>query len=78
LEEVVEMITWGQLDRHNKPIAFANLNGFWNPFITLIDHMADGGFLHSQNKIKPLFIDDIDAVVPAIIDEAASRKAVAV
>lgn len=78
LEEVVEMITWGQLDRHNKPIAFANLNGFWNPFITLIDHMAEGGFLHSQNKIKPLFIDDIDAVVPAIIDEAASRKPVAV
>lgn len=75
LEEVVEMMTWAQLDRHKKPIALANLNGFWNPFITLIDHMAEGGFLHSQNKIKPLFIDEIDAIVPAIIKAAASKDA---
>lgn len=77
LEEVVEMMTWAQLGRHNKPIALANLSGFWNPFITLIDHMAEGGFLHSQNKIKPLLIDNIDAIVPAIIDAAAAKETAA-
>jgi uncharacterized protein (TIGR00730 family) len=33
LEEVVEMMTWAQLDQHAKPILIANIDGFWDPLI---------------------------------------------
>jgi uncharacterized protein (TIGR00730 family) len=41
LEEVVELISWRRLDLHRKPIVFADLDGFWQPFFRLIDHTVD-------------------------------------
>ena len=32
-------MTWAQLGRHKKPILFANINGFWDPLLALVDHM---------------------------------------
>ena len=77
LEEIVEIMTWAQLGRHEKPIVFANIGGFWDPMLSLLDHMKHAGFLHSQNRIVPLVIDDADGIVPAILDHAVSRRAAA-
>ena len=38
LEEVIELISWRRLNLHAKPIVFADLKGFWQPFFQLIDH----------------------------------------
>lgn len=66
LEEIVEIMTWGQLGRHHKPIAFANVDGFWSPMLALLDHMKAEGFIHSQHLVRPLVIDTIRDVVPTI------------
>ena len=39
LEELVEKMTWSQLGRHDKPVALANIAGFWDPLVKLFDHM---------------------------------------
>ena len=72
LEEIVEITTWAQLERHQKPIGFVNVNSFWNPMITLLDHMKSEGFLHIKNEIAPLIIDDIDRVVEKICTRSLS------
>src|SRR5271170_333936 len=41
LEELVEQMTWAQLNRHAKPILIADINGFWRPLLTLIAHMNE-------------------------------------
>ena len=41
LEELVEVLTWAQLGRHQKPVGLLNINGFWSPYVELIEHMAD-------------------------------------
>ena len=46
LEELFEQLTWAQLGQHKKPIIIANIGGFWDPLITLLDHMGEQGFLH--------------------------------
>jgi len=71
LEEIVEMITWAQLGRHDKPIAFLNTNGFWNPMLELIDHMREAGFIHTANKVRPIVIEKAEDVIPAIRDAAS-------
>lgn len=48
LEEVVEMMTWAQLDQHEKPILIANIGGFWDPLIAQFGRMTDDGFLHKE------------------------------
>ena len=39
LDEFFEVLTWGQLGLHKKPIVLMNVNGFWNPLIDLLDHV---------------------------------------
>jgi uncharacterized protein (TIGR00730 family) len=67
LEEIVEIMTWGQLGRHKKPMVFANVNGFWDPMMELMKHMADQGFIHTAHLVKPMVIDRVEDIVPAII-----------
>lgn len=66
LEEIVEIMTWGQLGRHRKPIVFGNVGGFWDPMLALLDHMREEGFVHTGHLVRPLVVDDAAAIVPAI------------
>lgn len=75
VEEIVEIMTWGQLGHHRKPIVFANILGFWDPFLAMLDHMREQGFIHSGNLVKPLVIDRAEAIVPAILAEAVKDGA---
>ena len=41
VEELVEQLTWAQLGRHKKPILLANVAGYWDPLITVFEHLRD-------------------------------------
>jgi uncharacterized protein (TIGR00730 family) len=71
VEEIVEVMTWAQLGHHRKPIVFANIAGFWTPMLALIDHMRAEGFIHTGHLVQPMVIDRAEAIVPAILVEAA-------
>src|SRR5579862_3766461 len=45
LEELVEQLTWAQLGRHKKPILLVNIKGYWDPLLTLVEHMRTQEFL---------------------------------
>lgn len=76
LEEIVEIMTWGQLGRHEKPMVFANVGGFWNPMLDLIDHMREQGFIHRAHLVRPLVIDEVEQIVPTILDHVEERAPV--
>ncbi|KQQ74465.1 TIGR00730 family Rossman fold protein [Rhizobium sp. CFBP 8752] len=82
LEEIVEIMTWGQLGRHEKPMVFANIGGFWDPMLSLVTHMREEGFIHRGHLVQPMVIPDVDDIVPAILDrdeqQAASKGEAAV
>ena len=44
LDETFEIITWRQLGMHDKPIILVNHEGYWDPFLQLIDHVINSGF----------------------------------
>jgi uncharacterized protein (TIGR00730 family) len=75
VEEIVEVMTWGQLGHHRKPIVFANVKGFWNPMLALLDHMSSEGFIHTAQRVKPLVIEDPEAIVAAIMVAGSSVDA---
>jgi len=75
VEEIVEIMTWGQLGHHRKPIVFANIDGFWDPMMNLIDHMRAEGFVHTSHLVRPLVIGRAEAVVAALLTEGASVAA---
>ena len=75
VEEIVEIMTWAQLGRHRKPIVFGNIGGFWNPMLTLIDHMRVEGFVHTSHLVQPLVVDTAEGIVPAILEAAEPGRA---
>ncbi|WP_027144152.1 TIGR00730 family Rossman fold protein [Mesorhizobium sp. WSM3626] len=75
VEEIVEIMTWAQLGHHRKPIVFGNVNGFWNPMTALLDHMAAEGFIHTAQRVKPLVVNDPEAIVAAIMVAGSSVDA---
>ncbi|MCJ7448061.1 MAG: LOG family protein [Bacteroidales bacterium] len=44
MEEFFEMLTWGQLGLHKKPVAILNINGYFDSLIAFIQTMVDSGF----------------------------------
>ena len=71
LEEVVEMMTWAQLDQHEKPILIVNINGFWDPLIAQFGRMTGDGFLHKEFlgdhiDLPVRFCGTAEAVVPTL------------
>ncbi|MES0134673.1 TIGR00730 family Rossman fold protein [Mesorhizobium sp. M0016] len=75
VEEIVEIMTWGQLGHHRKPIVFANVQGFWDPMLALLDHMASEGFIHTAQRVMPLVVEDPEAIVAAIMVAGSSVDA---
>jgi uncharacterized protein (TIGR00730 family) len=63
LEEFFEMLTWGQLGLHKKPIAILNIDGFYDPLIILVQTMVDKGFLKQVNQQMLLVSDEIDELL---------------
>ncbi|MBZ9711285.1 TIGR00730 family Rossman fold protein [Mesorhizobium sp. ESP7-2] len=75
VEEIVEIMTWAQLGHHRKPIVFGNINGFWGPMTAMLDHMAAEGFIHTAQRVKPLVVNDPEAIVAAIMVAGSSVDA---
>ncbi|RWM83841.1 MAG: TIGR00730 family Rossman fold protein [Mesorhizobium sp.] len=75
VEEIIEIMTWGQLGHHRKPIVFGNVGGFWDPMLALLDHMTAEGFIHTAQRVKPLVVDDPEAIVAAIMVAGSSVDA---
>ncbi len=50
LEEIVEMLTWGQLRFHDKPCGVLNIGGFFDHLLSYLDHARAEGFLRSENR----------------------------
>jgi uncharacterized protein (TIGR00730 family) len=63
LEEFFEILTWGQLGLHKKPIAILNIHGFYDPLIILVQTMVDKGFLKQVNQQMLLVSDEIDELL---------------
>jgi len=64
LEEVVEQLTWAQLGRHKKPILIANIAGYWNPLLTLIEHMRTVKFVPSAFNVDFLVATRVEDILP--------------
>jgi uncharacterized protein (TIGR00730 family) len=72
VEEIVEIMTWAQLGHHAKPIAFCNIDGFWNPMLALIDHMAAEGFIHTAHRVRPIVVTSPEELVGRVLDAGSA------
>lgn len=63
LEELFEIITWAQLDLHQKPVGLLNINQFYTPLLDFVDHMTNQGFVSPRHRDLILTDNDPKALL---------------
>jgi uncharacterized protein (TIGR00730 family) len=58
IEEIIEVLTWGQLRFHDKPCGLLNVRGYFDQLLAFFDHTQAEGFLKPENRSMLLFDDD--------------------
>ncbi|MFS0785527.1 TIGR00730 family Rossman fold protein [Shouchella sp. 1P09AA] len=68
LEEWFEVFTWAQLGYHQKPCAILNVNGFYDPLLSMIDHTIEQGFMNPAYKKMILFASSPEDLLQQLDD----------
>lgn len=63
LDELFEMLTWGQLNLHQKPIAILNVKGYYDSLLAFIENMVKEGILKPEYRQMLMVGTDIDLLL---------------
>lgn len=66
LDELFEVLTWRQLDLHQKPVYIVNTNGYWNPLRDLMNHVTGRGFANESLLDYLTWVPDADAALQGL------------
>ncbi|MBM6550347.1 TIGR00730 family Rossman fold protein [Marinomonas ostreistagni] len=66
LEEIFEVWTWAQLGHHQKPCAFYNVEGFYEPLLAMVQNMSDAGFVKQQYVDMVLRVNTPEQLIDGI------------
>ena len=76
MEEMFEMLTWGQLGLHTKPVGLLNINGYYDPLQALCDNMVQEGFLNefvNNTLLMSGSIEDLLEQMEAYVSPVAQK-----
>ena len=73
LEEIIEIITWGQLKFHDKPCGLLNVDGYFNHLLAYLDHAETEEFLRPENRQMLLCADTAIGLLLKFEQYAAPR-----
>ena len=54
------------MQRHNKPMLIADIAGFWQPLLALLDHMREQGFIRPNLEARYLVCDRVEQILPLL------------
>jgi uncharacterized protein (TIGR00730 family) len=58
LEELAETLTWSQLGLQAKPFGLLDVEGFYEPLLTFLDHTVSERFVTPEHRALVLSGDD--------------------
>jgi len=67
LEEFCEILTWAQLGLHKKPQGLLNVEGYYDPLLTLFDHAVAERFLRADLRSLVMEASDPDSLLDKFI-----------
>ncbi|HED8844353.1 TPA: LOG family protein, partial [Klebsiella pneumoniae] len=60
--------TWAQLGIHEKPCAFLNIKGYYDPLQAMVDNMVREGFMHPRYAEMLPFATSADEIIAGFRD----------
>ncbi len=62
-EELFEVVTWGQLGIHKKPVGVLNVAGYYDPLVALLQHADAEGFIWAAGRALVSVEEDPDRLL---------------
>ena len=69
LDELLETLSWKQLELHDKPILLVDIGGYWAPLRELLDHIVVSGFAREQTRELLHVVPSVSALMTALSEE---------
>ena len=63
LEETFEVLTWGQLGLHDKPIGLLDIGGYFDPLLAFLDASVEERFVRPEHREALLRASDPAALI---------------
>jgi len=73
-EELCEVLTWGQLGIHAKPVACLNVAHYFDPLQRMLDHAVDEGFLRLEQRQLLIVEDDAEKLLQRLEERVVTHK----
>ncbi len=73
LDEMFEILTWRQLGLHDKPLVLANLGGYWNGLVGLIDGIIEQHYARPSFRDFYTVVDRAEDVLPTLLRAPQAR-----
>lgn len=70
-DELFEVLTWAQLGLHEKPVGVLNVDGYFDPLLSLIAHSIDEGFVRRDSADMLTVAETADALLDRLATLAA-------
>jgi uncharacterized protein (TIGR00730 family) len=70
LDELCEILTWGQLGLHAKPVGLLDVRSYWHGFLAFLDTAVAEGFLRAGDRARLQCRTDGEALVDALLAAA--------
>ncbi len=68
LDEMFEVLTWGQLSFHVKPCGFLNVDAYYDPLLAFLDHAVTERFISPDHRAMILTADSPAALLARFAD----------
>lgn len=66
LDELFEILTWGQLGLHQKPCGLLNADGYFDQLLSFVDHSIDEGFVRREYRRMIAVAESPDALLDTL------------
>lgn len=70
MDELFEVVTWGQLGIQRKAIGLLNVNGYWDPLLAWIEHALHEQFIRAHHRDLIVVADE----PAALLDRLAAHE----
>jgi len=72
VEEFSEVLTWGQLGLHSKPMGMLNVSGYFDHLLRFLDHAVNVRLLRPEHRRLVLESDRVDVLLQSMADWRAT------
>ncbi|HYZ39354.1 MAG TPA: TIGR00730 family Rossman fold protein [Stellaceae bacterium] len=74
LDEMFEILSWKQLELHDKPIFIVDIDGYWAPLGALLEHIVATGFARPETRGLVQTVPNVATLMAALAIEPAPSR----